>query len=146
MNRNRIATLVATTTAGAALVVGAAAASAQQQATVHTLTFRSHQISSARVGNAVDLEAHRDLRNGHTVGYDAISCHFDFKTKVAHCRVALALVSGTMAGRFTVGASNGTVRGTIVAGTGEYAGVTGTINGHPTSNPKDAIVTLRYHH
>lgn len=147
MNRTRIATLATTAAVGTVLVVGAAAAaSAQQQTTAHTLTFRSHQISSARAGSNGELEADRDLRNGRTIGYDAVSCHFDFATSVAHCRVALGLVNGTMTGRFTVGGNNGTVRGTIVGGTGAYAGVTGTISGHPTSNPKNTTITLRYHH
>ena len=144
MNRTSRATL-ATVAVGAAVAIGAATASAQQQSTTHTLTFRSHQISSTQVGQNVDLEAHRDVRNGHTIGYDAISCHFDFQAKLARCRVALALVNGTMAGRFTVSANSGAVQGTIVSGTGAYAGVTGTVSGHPGSSPKDAIITLRYH-
>jgi hypothetical protein len=145
MNRTRVATLATTAAVGTALVVGTATASAHQRTTTHTLTFRAHQISSAQVGSNGDLEAHRDVRNGHTIGYDAISCHFDFQTKTAHCRVALALVNGTMAGRFTLDANSGAVQGTIVSGTGAYAGVTGSISGHPGSTAKDAIITLRYH-
>jgi len=145
MNRTRITTLAATAAVGTALVVGAATASAQQRTTTHTLTFRSHQISSTQVGKAVDVEAHRDIHKGKTIGYDAISCHFDFQANVAHCRVALAFVNGTMAGRFSFGANTGAVHGAIVSGTGAYAGVTGTISGHPGSTPKDAIITLRYH-
>jgi hypothetical protein len=145
MNRTRIATLVTTAALGTALVAGAATASARQATTTHTLTLRSHQISSTQVGNNGSLQADRDLRNGHTIGYDAISCHFDFKTSRAHCRVAVALANGTLAGRFTLRADNNTAQGEIVNGTGAYAGVTGTISARPVKHSNDSVVTLQYH-
>jgi hypothetical protein len=49
-----------------------------------------------------------------------------------------------MTGRATVGANTGTVHGTIVSGTGAYAGVTGTVSGH-NAGSKDSMITLRYH-
>jgi hypothetical protein len=141
----------ATSTAAGALAAAAllartpvGTASASGGSTGHRLTFTSHEIASANAGAGGHLliESDRAVRAGHTIGYTANTCVFDFAAHEAHCTVTLARPKGQMRFKATVNADTGAITGRVVGGTGAYPGISGRVTGTPTSDPNVERITL----
>ncbi|HEY2878277.1 hypothetical protein [Nocardioides sp.] len=148
MNRTSVICTVAGVLAAGALVASTTGgiASASSGGRSHTLTFTTHQIAST--GAAKDhhllIETDRATRSGRTIGYTANTCSFDFAAHRAHCLVTLARPRGQMRVWATVDVDTGTILGKVTGGTGIYDGITGTVSGHPGSNPDASTFTIRW--
>jgi hypothetical protein len=148
MNRTSVICTVAGALAAGAFVASTTAgtASASDSARSHTLTFTSHELGSTNAGKGGHLlvESDRAVSSGHTIGYTANTCAFDFATRQAHCYVSLARPKGQMRFKATFNVDTGTIAGKVVGGTGAYQGITGTVTGSPSSNPDVAKITVNW--
>lgn len=146
MNRISVTCTVAGALAAGAFVASATAgtASASGGTSSHRLTFTSHELAStnAGAGGHLLIESDKAVRAGHTIGYTANSCAFDFATHQAHCYVTLARPKGQMRFKATVNADTGAITGRVVGGTGAYRGISGRVTGTPTSDPNVERITL----
>lgn len=148
MNRTSVICTVAGALAVSAFLASTTAgtASASGSAKSHTLTFTSHELGSTNAGKGGHLliESDRAVSSGHTIGYTANTCAFDFTTHQAHCYVSLARPKGQMRFKATINADTGTIAGKVVGGTGVYKGITGTVTGSPSSNPDVPEITVHW--
>jgi hypothetical protein len=148
MNRTSVLCTAAGVLATGALVASSAAGTAAASGSTrsHTLTFTSHELDSTNAGSGGHLliESDRAVSSGHTIGYTANSCTFDFAAHQAHCYVSLARPRGQMRFRATVDADTGTITGKVVGGTGVYRGATGTVTGVPGGNPNVSRITVHW--
>ena len=127
-----------------ALVAGAGGAAAFTEpasgaAKVHVRKFvavpltRDHRIGKTDFVSA-DIERH----NGHVIGTDAITGHFNVKTGVAKIWVAVAWKGGTITIRGHA-TQNTPFVGKIVRGTGKYAGAEGTVTTRDLAHNRTAV-------
>ncbi|HET9842470.1 MAG TPA: hypothetical protein VFQ01_10735 [Nocardioides sp.] len=148
MNRTSVICTVAGALAAGAFVASTTAgtASASSSTRSHTLTFTTHELGSTNAGKGGRLliESDRAVSSGHTIGYTANSCGFDFAAHQAHCYVSLARPRGQMRVMATVDADTGTITGKVVGGTGAYKGATGTVTGRPGSHPNVSRFTIHW--
>jgi hypothetical protein len=148
MNRTSVICTAAGVLATGALVASSAAGTAAASGSTrsHTLSFTSHELAStnAGAGGHLLIESDRAVRAGHTIGYNANTCAFDFTTHRAHCYVTLARPNGQMRFKATVDADTGALTGKVVGGTGAYRGITGRVTGTPTSDPNVERITVHW--
>jgi hypothetical protein len=130
--------VVASTTAGTASATGAARS--------HTLTITTHELASTQAGRHHQLlvESDRAVHAGHTIGYTANTCAFDFAAHRALCYVTLARAKGQLRVRATVDADTGAITGRVVGGSGAYRGADGTVSGRPGSGTNTSRITLTW--
>jgi hypothetical protein len=146
MKRAPLVTTATTLLAGGGLVLAVAAAgtaSPAERATSHRLTFTGHALTSVQSANHL-IESDKAVKSGHTIGYTANSCTFDFNAGQAHCWVSLALPKGQLRSKVTVDAQSGQSAGRITGGTGAYRGATGTVTGQQGANRNTVKITLRW--
>jgi hypothetical protein len=148
MNRTSVICTVAGALAAGAFVASTTAgtASASSSTRSHTLTFTTHELGSTNAGKGGRLliESDRAVSSGHTIGYTANSCGFDFAAHQAHCYVSLARPRGQMRVMAAVDADTGTITGKVVGGPGAYKGATGTVTGRPGSHPNVSRFTIHW--
>lgn len=145
MNRTHLRTASATLLLVAGLTgLGTADLSASAAARDHSLTFTVTTIASSQVGDRHLLETDRATRNGHTIGYTANSCTFDFAAGVAHCLVTLARPQGQLRVSATVHPDTGDVQGRVTGGSGAYRGAHGTVTGRAGNEPGTQQITLSW--
>jgi secreted PhoX family phosphatase len=140
---NARTTLAAALTASALAATAALAvvpAAATTNTTVHTLKFRSVGIREHNFGHTGGVSVDVDSVAGKTLAYDMV----DFTSDTTG-DVVLALNHGFIYAKL-VFSSDGKLTGKVTGGSTRYAGVTGTVSGHPATNQTDTIVTVKYHH
>ena len=130
---------------GLVLAVSAAGtASTAHAARNHQLTITAHALSSVQVGKDHLIESDKAVRSGHTIGYTANSCTFDFAASKAHCLVTFGRPQGQLRMRVTVNAQTGASSGRITGGSGAYSGATGTVTGQQGAKRDSVKLTLRW--
>ncbi|HEX3706334.1 MAG TPA: hypothetical protein VHV76_06855 [Mycobacteriales bacterium] len=138
---------VAVTTPGAASVPQHAvdavpATNLHLTRTIHLLSHTSgaHTPSKNQLIIAVDLS-----RGGRTIGSGVDSCVRSAGTVgVYGCNSALGLTGGILLVRETINTTAGTIKGSVVGGSGDYKGAAGTISG--TARPNlDVNLTVTYY-
>lgn len=105
--------------------------SATAGTTTHTTRLVLHQVSQHGLGKK-DFAGTDKVLSAAThdvVGFDAITGHFDFKTKTALIQAAFALKGGIILVRVPVHRDNPAFKGRILGGTGAYKGISGTVSG-----------------
>ncbi|WP_151082954.1 hypothetical protein [Nocardioides cynanchi] len=146
MKRTSLVTAGTTLVAGGSLVLAVAAAGAASPAprtTSHRLTFTAHALSSVQSANHL-IESDKAVKSGHTIGYTANTCTFDFAAGKAHCWVTMALPKGQLRSKVTVDAQSGQSAGHITGGTGAYLGATGTVSGQQGADRNTVKITLKW--
>ena len=147
MKRTSLVTTTAALVAGGGLVLAVSAAgtaSTAHAARNHQLTITAHTISSVQVGKDHLIESDKAVRSGHTIGYTANSCTFDFAASKAHCLVTFGRPQGQLRMRVTVNAQTGASSGRITGGSGAYSGATGTVTGQQGAKRDSVKLTLRW--
>jgi hypothetical protein len=147
MNRTSLVPATLALVAGGGLVLAmstAGTASTAQRTDSHRLSFTAHTLSSAHVGDNHLIESDRAVKSGHTIGYTANTCTFDFAASQAHCLVAFARPKGQLRAKVTVDAQTGQSAGRIVGGSGAYRGAKGTVSGQQTANRDTVKITLHW--
>jgi hypothetical protein len=147
MKRTSLVTSTAALVAGGGLVLAVAAAgsaSSTQPTRTHRLTVTAHALASVQAGHDHLIESDKVVRAGHTIGYTANSCTFDFATSKAHCLVTFGRPNGQLRMRTTVDAQTGASTGDITGGTGAYRGVTGTVTGQEGTSRNTVKLVLRW--
>jgi hypothetical protein len=134
-------------TAAAGVTVASSGSAAPQPAkAVHTIRLVAHSSTDgASTGprSFVGADTDRSPRTHKIVGYDSITGTFNQSTGKATIIGAFALKGGTIEARFR--GTSTSFHGTILNGTGKYAGITGTATAtSPTQNSDITHVTLRY--
>lgn len=107
-----------------ALISGGAAASSTTS--MHTLRFKSVQLTShniARTNRFINTD--KDVRNGMYVGNDVFEGRLDPRTLVISTIDSFALKGGFIYA--TTETTGKTASGQITGGTGKYDGITGTV-------------------
>lgn len=137
------AAAVATITVGGLASTGVSHAAPARAGSSHRLSFTSRTLASRQVGSAGLIETDKAVKDGAVIGYTANSCTFDFAAEKAHCLVTLARPRGQLRTRVTVDNASGSVRGSVVGGSGVYAGATGTVTGQATGQ-STVTITLRW--
>jgi hypothetical protein len=129
----------------AATGTGVALAPAYAEAN-HTLSFVSHNLdSTTQPANNRLLQASQEEASGHTVGYSASTCTLDVPTHSLGCQLAEAQMAGMLYTDFSINTKSGVVNGTVTGGTGAYKGASGTVSGHPATQPNYVDITIVYH-
>lgn len=135
--------------AAAALVagVGGAAATtlpASGAAATHTVKFTAARIGhDHQTGKFSFVSSEVERRQGHVIGTDSVTGKFDVKKGVAHLFVAVAWKGGAVIVRGRA-LQNGDFAGTVVRGTGKYAGIKGTVVGHSVPHSNKTRITVTY--
>ena len=80
----------------------------------------------------------KDMRAGHIIGADSISCVPNSKTS-ANCDVTASYKRGVLYGTFTLNFKDGSLAGKVTGGTRQFTGATGTIKGHSISDTKESV-------
>jgi hypothetical protein len=126
---------------GAAVVQDSATASMS----THTTKLILKQQSQHGLGKA-DFAGTDKVLSAAThdvVGFDAITGHFNVKTKTAVIQAAFALKGGLILARVPVANNNPAFKGRILGGTGVYSGITGTVTGRNEGHGK-TLLTLHW--
>jgi hypothetical protein len=145
MNRTHLRAASATLLAAAGLAaLGTADTSASAAAHSHALTFTVRTLASSQVGDRHLIETDTATKDGHTIGYTANSCTFDFAAGVAHCLVTLARPQGQLRVAVTVHPDSGDVEGRVTGGTGAYRGARGAVSGGAGPQKGTQLITLRW--
>jgi hypothetical protein len=109
------------------------------------LQFTARTLHEHGYGKTGYLATESDKQHGKLLGYDAVQAKFDPATKTVDIHVALAIKGGTMLVDFNdVPEDQNPFFGTIVAGSGKFAGVTGTVRARDIGNTGNTRVTLTY--
>jgi hypothetical protein len=117
----RLLVLTFTVTIGVFMAAVGAHAAAKSQ----VIRFVAVQVSQkATKGGFVIRD--NDFINGKRVGRDTLTCSSASQTK-ANCGLVVALPGGTIKARFVIVFSKSRGQGTIIGGTGKYAGAKGTL-------------------
>ena len=110
---------------------------------VHIRKFVAVQIGhDHRLGKDSFLSSDVERHNGHVIGTDSITGHFNVKTGVAKIWVAVAWKGGTLVIRGHA-TQNTPFVGKVVRGTGKYTGVEGTVTTRDLGHGKTAV-TVTY--
>jgi hypothetical protein len=109
-----------------------------------TLKFTARTLTDHDYGKTGYLAAESDKQHGKVIGYDAVQAKFDPATKTVDIHVAAALKGGTLLIDFTDIGDENPFFGKIVAGSGKYAGATGTVRARNVGNTNATRVTLHY--
>jgi hypothetical protein len=136
----KIASFVAALVAGV-LLTGVA------QATVGSEVVRltSVKVSEQHPNNETIIIKNNDLINGQKAGHDTLTCKVVAQGKV-NCSIAIVLAAGKLSGKFVQSLSASSGKGTIIGGTGKYAGANGTFtfrNLNSDGSRTGVVVTLR---
>jgi hypothetical protein len=127
------------TLSGAANLLGSATADSK----AHTLKLVLHNIASHDTGNERSVGADTVKSGGKIVGYASNTARYYPALDKAVGHIAFALNGGTIIGRVSLKGSGSRFAGPIVAGSGRYKRVEGTITGRATGSLR-TFVTLRY--
>ena len=135
----KIASFIAALVAGA-LLTGAAQAARGSD----VIRLTSVQVSEQHPNNETIIIKNNDLINGRKAGHDTLTCKVLAQNKV-RCSIAVVLPAGKLNGKFVqlLSASGG--KGTIIGGTGKYAGAKGTFtfkNLNSEGSRTGVVVTL----
>jgi hypothetical protein len=140
----RIAAIVAA--ASLALTGGvlvSASADASKAPTV--LKFKVRTLTDHDYGQTGYLASEVAKQGKKIIGYDGVQAAFDPATKTVDIHVALALKGGTILVDFIdIPAEDAKFSGTLVAGSGKFAGITGTVHARNIGDGDVTRVTLRY--
>jgi hypothetical protein len=143
-------TTLALTAAGLALTGVAAApllgSTANAQGATQTLKLAAHETGTHNIGKSsfIGDDTDRNPATGAIVGYDSITGHFNFTTKVVQIDAAVALKGGIITAHLSGKGNSNALDGTITGGTGKYAGITGTIHTTSKNGGKVTHITLTY--
>jgi len=141
----RMATIVAAAslalTGGGVLV--SASADASKAPTV--VKFKVRTATEHEYGKSGYLASEVAKQGKKIIGYDGVQATFDPATETIDVHVALALKGGTILVDFTdIPAEAAKFSGTLVAGSGKFAGITGTAHARNIGDGDVTRVTLRY--
>jgi hypothetical protein len=109
-----------------------------------TLKFKARTLTSHDYGKTGYLSAESDKQGKKIIGYDAVQAKFDPATKTVDIHIALALKGGTMLIDFIDIGEENPFFGKIVAGSGKFAGATGTVRARNVGDGDVTRVTLNY--
>ncbi len=109
-----------------------------------TLKFTARTLAQHEYGKTGFLAAESDKQDGKIIGYDGVQAKFDPATETLDIHVALALKGGTMLIDFVDIGEENPFFGQIVAGSGKFAGATGTVRARNVGDSDVTRVTLNY--
>ena len=128
----------------AVLMAGALASAAQATPGKEVLRFVSSQVSATRTSADTVVINNTDLINGKKVGHDTLTCKLLSQTR-ATCSIVITFTTGKLNAKFAISSGANSGRGTIIGGTGRYAGAKGSLtfkNLNTKGNITSVVVTL----
>jgi hypothetical protein len=136
--RTRAAIGAATTALVAAVGGAVATAPASSAPLVHHRSFIAKQTFQHSVGPRSFVSSEIERHKGRVIGTDALTGHFNVKTGVLKAYVAVAWKGGALIVRGHA-TENTPFVGTIVRGTGKYAGARGSVTTRDLGHGRTAV-------